>query len=167
MECLHFFGIDLSEPVVCCGEIFKESSLSNFAIYHNKIFIICLFYGTFIASAICAYFKKPLAFGVINTGFLFVAIYAIIRFFSPYIYELPLHKCPFCLLDSGYYFVGYLIYVLLYLGAIGGIFALVSVILGEKFNPFWYKISLLFNLANVALLSSYVAIYFIKNGVML
>ncbi|MCD8478146.1 MAG: hypothetical protein LRY68_09925, partial [Sulfurospirillum sp.] len=42
-----------------------------------------------------------------NLLFLFFAIVSLILFFSTYVYELPTHHCPFCLLQSDYYGVGY------------------------------------------------------------
>jgi hypothetical protein len=38
-----------------------------------------------------------------------------------YIYELPTHHCPFCLLHREYGFVGYLLYAALLGGAVAGL----------------------------------------------
>jgi len=40
---------------------------------------------------------------------------------SCYIYELPTHHCPFCILQKEYGYIGYLIYVTLLGGAIAGL----------------------------------------------
>jgi hypothetical protein len=40
---------------------------------------------------------------------------------SCYIYELPTHHCPFCILQKEYGYIGYLIYLTLLGGAIAGL----------------------------------------------
>jgi len=37
---------------------------------------------------------------------------------SPYVYELPTHHCPFCLLQREYHWLGYPLYGSLLLGAV-------------------------------------------------
>lgn len=50
-----------------------------------------------------------------------VSVVAIFSFVSCYIYELPTHHCPFCILQKEYGYVGYMIYVTLLGGAIAGL----------------------------------------------
>ena len=50
-------------------------------------------------------------------GFSFIAIMA---FISLYIYELPTHHCPFCLLQKEYYYIGYPLYLSLFGAGITG-----------------------------------------------
>jgi hypothetical protein len=45
----------------------------------------------------------------------------IVAFVSPYVYELPSHRCPFCLLQAEYRWVGYPLYAALLVGAVAGI----------------------------------------------
>jgi hypothetical protein len=80
-------------------------------------------------------------------------------FFGTYIYELPSHRCPFCYLQSDYYYVGYLIYALLFLGTFYG----VVVLFKEKF----FKVSFIANVLFVVLISGYVLVYYLRNGVFL
>jgi hypothetical protein len=42
---------------------------------------------------------------------------SIISFISIYVYEHPHHHCPFCILKSGYDYVGYLLYVPLFVAS--------------------------------------------------
>lgn len=53
--------------------------------------------------------------------FLFVAYYAITYFFGLYIYEMPNHKCPYCMLQKEYYYIGYVIWGTLFVGTFLGI----------------------------------------------
>jgi hypothetical protein len=45
---------------------------------------------------------------------------ALFSFISLYIYELPTHHCPFCILHGEYRYIGYLFYLLLLGGGLGG-----------------------------------------------
>jgi hypothetical protein len=49
-----------------------------------------------------------------------LSITALVSFISPYIYELPTHHCPFCILQREYSYIGYFIYLALLGGAIPG-----------------------------------------------
>lgn len=44
----------------------------------------------------------------------------LVSFVSPYVYELPAHRCPFCLLQAEYHWVGYPLYAMLLGGVIAG-----------------------------------------------
>lgn len=50
-------------------------------------------------------------------------VVAVVSFVSPYVYELPTHHCPFCLLQREYRFVGYPLYAALLGGGVAGIAA--------------------------------------------
>ena len=52
---------------------------------------------------------------------LVVSLLAILSFISIYIYELPSHHCPFCILQKSYAFIGYPIYLAVLGGAICGL----------------------------------------------
>jgi len=57
------------------------------------------------------------AFGLLGAAFFPLAIVAIISVISPYIYETPNHHCPFCILKPQYGFIGYALYVPLFIGS--------------------------------------------------
>jgi len=89
---------------------------------------------------------------------------SLIAFFGTYIYELPTHHCPFCFLQKDYYYVGYLIYILLFSGTFYGV---AVGFVQSKGNEKNYKISMIFITLYVVLVSLYPVFYFIKNGVWL
>ncbi|PSM51985.1 putative membrane protein [Campylobacter blaseri] len=167
LEFLHFSGISLTEPVLCCSDIFKANDLGELKLWHTDKFILSIFYLFFILNFISAYYKADLLISIFSLLFMLSAIYAIIRFFSPYIYELPTHKCPFCMLQSDYGYIGYPIYILIYLGAVPGFFIFILELLNVKIEECWYKISMYANLALVGILSYFPLAYYIKNGVWL
>lgn len=167
LEILHFSGISLTQPVVCCSDIFRQTGLSSMKFWHKSGFILTLFYALFLLNFISARYKADLLVSIFSFLFMLVSIYAIIRFFSPYIYELPTHKCPFCMLQKDYNYIGYLIYALIFVGSIPGFFIFIMDLLNVKIANLWYKISMFANLALVILLSFYPLSYYTKNGVWL
>jgi hypothetical protein len=52
-----------------------------------------------------------------------VSLAAVVAFVSPYVYELPTHQCPFCLLQQEYRYVGYPLYATLLGGGVAGLAA--------------------------------------------
>ena len=65
--------------------------------------------------------KGAEAYAVLSALALPVSVIAVISFISPYIYELPTHHCPFCLLQKEYGYVGYPMYLSLLIAAVCGI----------------------------------------------
>jgi len=49
-----------------------------------------------------------------------VGLAAVVSFVSPYLYELPTHHCPFCLLQREYGYLGYPLYLALLAGTVAG-----------------------------------------------
>lgn len=76
-----------------------------------------------------------LLYACASAAFFAIAIGSLIAVFSPYIYELPTHHCPFCLLQPEYQSIGYLLYGALFIGAVSGIGA-------GALSPFRTKASL-------------------------
>lgn len=167
LEFIHFSSISLSKPVLCCSDIFRQVGFNEMKFWHMDEFILIVFYLLFILLILSAYYKLDLAVSLLTLCFMFSSIYAIIRFFSPYIYELPTHKCPFCMLQKDYNYIGYLIYILIFLGAVPGFFLFIMDLLDKEVQNFWYKFTIVFNSLLVILLSLYPISYYIKNGVWL
>jgi len=102
-----------------------------------------------------------------------VAVVALITFFSSYIYAMPYHNCPFCILKPEYQYVGFLIYFSLFPGGFFGVTsALVTPLrhrpgLGEPVRRYQLravKISLAAAVLFVALVSWYPVRYFFFGG---
>ncbi len=164
LEFLFFNGLDVSKIVSCCGVLFAPLSHSALALVLQidpKI-VAALFYLLFVAIVLS--WRRVYLFAFLHIVFIFVALLGIIVFFSPYIYELPTHRCPFCLLQKEYYYIGYLIYALLFLGTFSAIKAAIAKALREEFSV---KMALVFDIVFVAVLSYYPLVYYMKNGVWL
>jgi len=168
LEGVMFYSIDINKMVSCCGTLYSSSSTSAIAgIFSiDKSLLLTVFYGNFILIVTFYIMKYRYLFAIVNLSFLIVALISLIQFFGTYIYQLPTHHCPFCFLQRDYYYIGYLLYTLLFLGTFYGMRVGVIDMLGEK-DKSGLKISLWCNFLYVILVTGYVIIYFIENGVWL
>ncbi|RLA75029.1 MAG: hypothetical protein DRG78_20865 [Epsilonproteobacteria bacterium] len=168
VEGVMFNSIDVDKMVSCCGTLYSSSATSAISSIFSidTAVLLSLFYGNFLLIVLLYFLKQRYLFAISNLFFIIISIMSLITFFGTYIYELPTHHCPFCFLQSDYYYVGYLIYALLFMGTFYGL--IVGIIQVSKENRDKnYRKSLIFNTLYVILLSSFVMIYYIKNGVWL
>jgi hypothetical protein len=168
VEGIMFASIEIDKMVSCCGTLYSSSSTSAmssiFAL--DTTLLLSMFYGTFLLMIVFYIIKNRYLFAISNIFFVIISLITLIIFFGTYIYELPSHHCPFCFLQSDYYFVGYLIYALLFFGTFYGlVVGFIDSSLEDRLKS--YKKSLIVNSLYVILLTSFVMIYFIKNGVWL
>ena len=167
VEFLMFNALNPNKMVSCCGTLYSSSSTS----YISNIFLIDtpillgLFYGSFVVMIFSYLFSHKYIFSFVNLFFIIISIISLIVFFGTYIYELPTHHCPFCFLQKDYYYVGYLLYILLFLGTFYGL--IVGFTSNEKDRDRKYILSLVFNAAYIIVVSGYVIVYYMKNGVLL
>ena len=168
LDILYFTNISTNNPVSCCSAIFGQNGGANglpFGLDTTKLLL--LFYLLFALVIITTIYEMTLANITASLLFAIVSYYSIVYFFGTYIYELPTHKCPFCMLQDHYYFVGYLVWGLALLGIFLNInSALMQSIFKQKSKKL-KNISLITITLFVLLCSSYVAIYYFKNGVLL
>jgi hypothetical protein len=167
LEMMMFSAIDVDKMVSCCGALYSSSATS----YISHIFLIdtsyllFAFYGNFLALILFYYLKQKYLFTLANLFFIIISIISLISFFGTYIYQLPTHHCPFCFLQKDYYYVGYLIYTLLFIGTFNGL--ITGFMKNKSKVQRNSKISLLFNFLFLLLISAYPVVYYIKNGVWL
>ena len=127
LQARYFLGLHADVITSCCGRLFSgsglsvTSNLSSFSPASMKI----AFVG-FIALAIgmSAFFywtgRGGYFLAVVSAVSFPIALISILSFIAPYIYELPTHHCPFCLLQKEYGYVGYPLYLTLFSGAVSG-----------------------------------------------
>jgi hypothetical protein len=111
----YFISLNFETPVSCCSTIFSASSQADSISIDDK-YILILFYLLFVLTIFSSIYNYKLVLILSSLLFLFISINAIINIFSPYVYELPTHKCPFCLLQKDYFYIGYLFFSTLILG---------------------------------------------------
>ena len=167
LETMLFGSLDMKSVVDCCGAIFSTTDTTYMAeiLSHDKLLVV-LFYSNLFTMTLLFLFKQKELFGVFNLSFVIVSLLSLISFFGTYIYELPTHHCPFCMLQSEYHYVGYLLYLLLFGGTFyGSSVALFSFDTAQQ-NSFM-KRSLLLNWLYGAIVTLYVVAYVVNNGVLL
>ena len=168
LDILYFTHIETTNPVSCCSVIFGQIGGANGLPLGLDIpKLLTLFYLLF--ALIVLAILSDLALVSIIAGILFIVIgyYAVVYFFGTYIYELPTHKCPFCMLQDHYYYVGYFVWGSLLLGTFYTLDNAVMRLLFKHPSRKLKRISLLFLNLFVLLCSAYVGIYYLKNGVLL
>ncbi|WP_331774270.1 hypothetical protein [Sulfurospirillum sp. 1612] len=168
-EISFFTSLDISKIVSCCGTIFSTASTSGLAFIFqidNRYYVIA-FYLSLSVVFLFYWLKNDLLFLISNFIYLILSIISLIMFFGTYIYQLPTHHCPFCMLQKDYYYVGYGLYISLYIGTFYGISGAIMGLILKKQQKRYYNISITFNIIYALIVSAYVMVYFIKNGVWL
>ena len=118
VEGVMFSSIDIDKMVSCCGTLYSSSAtsaISSIFTIDNDI-LLYIFYGNFAFIVLFYFLKQKYLFAISNLLFIVSSIVSLIVFFGTYIYELPTHHCPFCFLQSDYYYIGYLFYQFLFMG---------------------------------------------------
>ncbi len=167
LKILFFSNLDPTKITTCCGTVFTDESTSIYSTIIKPKNLLILFYSNFIL-ILFSYFKKNnYLYIILNITFLIFAIISLTYFFSSYIYELPTHHCPFCLLQKDYQYIGYLIYIFLFSGTFSGIYyGFLNTFIKEN-NIFLRRISLLMLILYTISVTSYPIIYYLKNRVWL
>lgn len=168
-EISFFTSLDVDKIVSCCGTLFSAATTSSisFIFEISNPTIVSAFYITFGVFLVSYFIKNEKLFLLTNIIFFIVSVLSLILFFGTYIYELPTHHCPFCFLQKDYYYVGYVLYITLYVGTFMGISGSIITLLKPQFSKNYYKTSLIFNVIYTLIVSAYPIVYYIKNGVWL
>ncbi|MGE4317856.1 MAG: hypothetical protein AB7E96_03030 [Deferribacterales bacterium] len=156
---LNFAGIDPAVPVSCCSTLFTSESSVFLSIGGRNSFII--FSVNYALLAVFYLLRKHILYFTANVIYFFTSIVSLILFTGTYVYELPTHLCPFCLLQSGYYYVGYLFYALLFLGTFSGVSAFITGLIDKKSASVSEKTSFVFNSLYFILSAYYPLSYFL------
>ncbi len=168
VEYLYFTNISTEEVVLCCSAIYGANSGGLTLPFGLDIFgILYLFYATWVLLFL-TYIKKYLLINTLaNILYLVLSFYALTYFFSTYVYELPTHKCPYCLFQKEYHYVGYLLWGSLIGGSFYAIAGLVVSRLTRFKTDYLYRNSLVLDTIFILVCTLYVVAYYLKNGVFL
>lgn len=168
LDFLFLNGISTKEPVMCCSVIFGVNSVGSKIPFNLTIpMLLALFYLLYLLIVFINIQKQAFLNIIVNFLFLYISYYAVTYFFSTYIYELPTHQCPFCMLQKEYHFIGYFIWSTLFLGTFFGVASYILKTFINKDLEYTYKYSLIFNSIFVFICSFYVIRFYFVNGVFL
>ncbi|MBV5277826.1 MAG: hypothetical protein J0647_02090 [Campylobacteraceae bacterium] len=169
LEISFFASLNISKIVSCCGTLFSLTSASYLSLLFkvDSSLLVGLFYFFGLMVLLGYILKNIPVFIFANLMYVLFSLIALIVFFSTYVYELPTHHCPFCLLQQEYYGVGYLLYISLFVGTFYGFCGGILEMVTHKGHTKFFKISLFFNAFYLGLVSLYPVAYYLKNGVWL
>ena len=126
LQARYFLGLHPDVITSCCGSLFSgsDNAFSDLAAFPPAI-MKALFSVVMVAVlAASAFFyktgKRGYLLPLLSIAAFLVAAASMLSFIGPYIYELPTHHCPFCLLQEGYGYVGYFLYAALFCGTVAG-----------------------------------------------
>ena len=163
LELLFYTNLSTVNPVSCCSTLYTSTQDSNPLPFNISILqLISSFYLIYLALVLSAYYKKRFLFLSLCILFTYISYLSLVYFFSTYIYQLPTHKCPYCLLQSDYYYIGYFIYS----SYILALFTSMSAVI-YTFTPKSFNISILFYSLFLFFVSINYILYLIINRTLL
>jgi hypothetical protein len=123
----YFLSLRPEVITSCCGSLFGSRGSgvgSDLASLPPRVAAagLAATAGGSVAAAL-AFRRWPAAgwaLAALSAAALPASLAAVISWLSPYVYELPTHHCPFCLLQGEYLGVGYAIYGALLGGSLAG-----------------------------------------------
>jgi len=141
------FVSDLDPSVItsCCGVVFDEQqeTIGGFLADMETAISLPILVGLYLLIVVKNNLflkrswreKMPFIDILLWLSILGLGLATIINFASIYIYEMPNHRCPFCLLQKEYYYLGIPIYLSLFLGVATGISKNITLRLEYLFKP--------------------------------
>lgn len=135
LQSLYLVKLEPDVLTSCCGVLFKRSSGDGFNLLDPyspqlllaglyTIALVLLLSGIKMVLAAKNSEKcPPVAVYLHTVGWLLffpAALWAITVFFSSYIYAMPHHRCPFDILQANHSYIGFPIYLSLFLGSFFG-----------------------------------------------
>lgn len=160
LQWLHFTEMEPNLITSCCGTLFSadaqgvSAEVSGIA-PANSILALAISGIVVIAAGVWVALRGQSGWLLSITGAaaFVIALVAIISSISLYIYEHPHHHCPFCILKQGHGYVGYFLYIPLFLAT--------ALSLGAGFVSPWRRItSLSQTVSDVLPVISWLALFF-------
>ncbi|MBD3791169.1 MAG: hypothetical protein IE918_03305 [Campylobacterales bacterium] len=167
LDILYFSQIETTNPVSCCSVIFGEIGGNRLPFGLDIPKLLILFYLLYALLVLMLLRGHYLVCTAVTLFFALIAYYSVVYFFGTYIYALPTHRCPFCMLQAEYHYIGYLLWGLLFVGTFLAIESAVMEGLFGRDAAKLKKVSIGLLTLFVLLCSSYVGFYYLKNGVFL
>ena len=130
LEFQFFSALKANVITSCCGSMFSEESktIAAEASGLEPLPAIWLFYGAMAAAIGVALWHwrrggrvSGYLLALTSAGGFVAAITGVLSFISLYIYEHPHHHCPFCILKPEYDYLGYSLYVPLFVATAAGL----------------------------------------------
>lgn len=128
LQAAFFAGLRPLVITSCCGSIFGAAGegvgaeLASLPARPTAVAFYASAAGALVAAlAFRRTGRGAWAAGALAAVAVPASLAAVIAYLSPYVYELPTHHCPFCLLAREHGFVGYPLYAAVLGGGVGGV----------------------------------------------
>lgn len=128
---LYLHGLQPDIITSCCAVVFDKGSgdtTQNLLSGQDEQRTLLFYYGwAFFVAVIgfLAWWRQKISlyilYGVGVAAFFILALNTIITVLSSYVYAMPFHHCPFCMLKKEYDFIGFLIYLPLFVTSFCGV----------------------------------------------
>jgi len=123
----YFAGLKADVITSCCGRLFSEHSggiAGDLAALPTGAMKILFFLAMVLVVRTGIHFfltgRAAGTFSTLAVAAMIISLLSVLSFIALYFYELPTHHCPFCLLQKEYSYLGYPLYLALYIGGIMG-----------------------------------------------
>ena len=129
LESAYFLSMKADVITSCCGSLFSSERVTGIGSEIASLPalpMMWVFYSAMLCILICGivFYLKGLGgylYAVLSLLMFIISLVSIVSFISLYIYELPTHHCPFCIIMEEYHYLGYLLYLLLFGAVVAGI----------------------------------------------
>lgn len=128
LQALYFLDLKADTITSCCGQVFGEGKPDlggDLAALDPRLALAllaaALVAGVGLAVAAPRHRAAACGLGLAAVAVFGLALAAIVAVVAPYVYELPHHHCPFCILKREYGHVGFLLYLPLFVATGAGL----------------------------------------------
>lgn len=129
LESGYFLSMKADVITSCCGSLFSSERVTGIGseiASMPALPMMWFFYSAMLCTLICGifFYLKGLGgylYAALSLLMFIVSLVSIVSFISLYIYELPTHHCPFCIIMQEYNYIGYLLYMLLFGAVVSGL----------------------------------------------
>ncbi|MDP2904434.1 MAG: hypothetical protein Q8N96_15230 [Methylovulum sp.] len=129
LESAYFMSMEADVITSCCGSLFSSERVTGIGSEMASLpalTMMWIFYSVMVCTLICGivfYFKGigGYLYAALSLLMFVISLISIVSFISLYIYELPTHHCPFCIIMEEYHYLGYLLYILLFGAVVSGL----------------------------------------------
>ncbi|MDD4854267.1 MAG: hypothetical protein PHQ22_01360 [Sulfuricurvum sp.] len=168
LQGLYFTHISLESPVMCCSVIYGASNSGSTLPLSLSPSTLSIAFGIlFIMLFIALINKIKILSFVLGALFLYFGYYFVLHIVGIYVYELPTHICPFCMLQREYFYIGYLLWGSLFLGSFFSMAPLVLEGLIHQESKRSFSVAIFFNLLLAIIALYFIVGFYLKNGVWL
>jgi hypothetical protein len=128
LESAYFLGMEADVITSCCGSLFSSERVTGIGseiASMPALPMMWVFYSAMFCTLACGIFfylknSGGYLYAALSLLMFIISLVSIVSFISLYIYELPTHHCPFCIIMEEYNYLGYLLYILLFGAVVSG-----------------------------------------------